>query len=190
VVRFGVPVAAGTPPGDYALIVGAYRGDNGQRLVAPEGDSYRLATVQVEKPVVPPTVDALALPLSEQREAAFGGVTLVGARANKLGFDHAPETPLAPGEPLSVLLHWQAATTSPSTPPLTLRLRDAQGAIVAEWPYDPTEGRYPTDNWDVGELVRDAQVRFLPAELTSGTYRLMLESEGHSALVAERIIVP
>ncbi|HEX8681601.1 MAG TPA: hypothetical protein VF707_04755, partial [Ardenticatenaceae bacterium] len=189
-VRLGVPVAIGTPPGDYALIIGAYRTDNGQRLLTPEGDAYRLATVRVEKPVVPPTVDALALPQSELREVSFGGVTLVGARANKLGFDHAPETPIAPGEPLSVLLYWQAAASSPAAPPLLLRLRDQRDALMAEWPFEPTEGRYPLENWDEGELVRDPQVRFLPADLAPGTYRLTLEGDTQRVIIAEHVVVP
>jgi 4-amino-4-deoxy-L-arabinose transferase-like glycosyltransferase len=188
-VRLGLPVAIGTPPGDYALIIGAYRTDNGQRLLTPEGDAYRLATVRVEKPVVPPTVDALALPQSELREVSFGGITLVGARANKLGFDHAPETPIAPGEPLSVLLYWQAAASAPAAPPLHLRLRGQRDTIVAEWPFEPTEGRYPLTNWDEGELVRDPQVRFLPAGLPPGSYRLSLEGDTPRALIGS-IVIP
>ena len=110
----GVPVPVGTPPGDYALIVGAYRSDSGARLLPPEGDAFRLATITVERPVTPPSLDALALAQGEARAVPFGDLTLVGAAANRLGSDHEPDAPLAPGDALSIRLAWQAERDAPS----------------------------------------------------------------------------
>jgi hypothetical protein len=89
-----------------------------------------------------------------------------------------------------VLLYWQAAASSPAAPPLLLRLRDQRDALMAEWPFEPTEGRYPLENWDEGELVRDPQVRFLPADLAPGTYRLTLEGDTQRVIIAEHVVVP
>lgn len=187
VIRMGIPVAVGTPPGEYALIMGAYRGDNGQRFVHPDGDAYRVASVRVEAPIVPPTIDALGLPHNQIRDVTFGDITLVGARANKLGFDHAPDTPLAPGEPVSLLLFWRAERAAPNTMPLTLRLDEPSGNTIAEWPLEPTETRHPLPQWTHHELVRDPQIRFLPGNTPPGTYRLTLQAQGEAAqaLVAE-----
>ena len=187
-VRMGIPVAVGTPPGDYALIMGAYRSDNGQRFVHSEGDAFRVATVRVEAPIVPPTIDALALRHNEKRDVTFGDTTLIGARANTLGFDHAPDTPLAPGEPFALLLFWRAERASPATIALTLRLYNQNGHMLLESPLEPTERRHPLPQWTEGELVRDPQVYFLPGEMAPGAYRLMLEGEGVEALVGELIV--
>ncbi|MDQ4075609.1 MAG: glycosyltransferase family 39 protein [Chloroflexota bacterium] len=175
-VRMGVPIAIGTPPGEYALVIGAYHRESGQRFVSEEGDTFHLSTVQVEAPIVPATAETLDLRHGEARDTTFGDVTLVGGRVNKLGSDHAPDAPLAAGDPLRLLLYWRAERDSPSVPPLALRLLDEHGAVVAEWPFEPTEGRYPSRRWIEQELVRDLQVRFLPDDLVPGSYRLLLTS--------------
>ncbi len=187
-LRLGIPVAVGTPPGDYSLVIGAYDAASGQRLVTSEGaDSLRLATVRVEKPAVPPTVEALALRPGEARAQPFGAITLIGARANKLGFDHAPDTPLARGEPLGVLLFWRAERDAPAAPSLQLQLLDGR-TVAAEWQLEPTEGRYPPPAWSAGEVVRDPQIRFLPGDLAPGRYRLVLVGADARAEVGEVVV--
>jgi hypothetical protein len=127
----------------------------------------------------------LGLRHQEAREISFGQITLVGARANKLGFDHTPDSPLAPGEPLSLLLYWRGEQDAPAKQPLMLRLYSKQGTLAAKWPFEATETRHPLQNWTKEELVRDPQVRFLPSDIAVGDYRLMLEGDGEEALVGK-----
>ena len=187
-LRIGVPLAVGTPPGNYRLIIGAYDSDNGQRRLHRDGDAYQLATMPVVAPLIPPTLDALGLRHNDVRDVSFGDVSLVGARANKLGFDHLPDTPLAAGEPLAVLLFWRAEQTSPLTRPFSLQLHDAKGQLITEWPLDATEGRYPIEKWGKGELIRDSQTRFLPHNIAPATYQLILSNNGVEALVGQLIV--
>jgi len=183
-LRMGVPLAVGTPPGDYRLIIGAYHSDNGQRLLHPDGDAYQLAIMPVRAPLIPPTLDALGLRHNEVRDVAFGDITLVGARSNKLGFDHAPDTPLAAGEPFALLLFWRAEQASPPVQPFSLQLHNQNGTLITEWPLDATEGRHPPENWSKGSLIRDPQTRFLPHNIEPATYQLILSSDGIEAEAA------
>ncbi len=185
--RLGVPVLPGTPPDTYRLIVGLYEAETGQRLRLSNGDdALTLTTVQVQRPPVPPLPDALDAAV--RRRVDLGDVTLLGWRFNKLGFDHAPDTPLAPGEPLSLVLFWQAERAAPRFPSLELLLVGPGEERVAEWPWTPVEGRYPPGRWEVGEVVRDPQVRFLPGNLAPGTYRLVLTGEGQQVGLGQLVV--
>ncbi len=184
--RLGVPIFPGTPPGTYRLIVGLYDMTTGERLRLPNGaDALDLATVQVERPAVPPDPDAL----DRQTEARvrLGDLTLLGWRFNKLGFDHAPETPLHSGEPLLVVLFWQAERDAPNAPTFTLRLLDAAGREVGAWAWVPTEGRFPLRAWRRGDVVRDPQVVFMPGVLP-GTYTLLLDTGGEQVLLGQVVV--
>lgn len=173
--RVGVPVLPGTPPGHYRLVIGLYDATNGARLPLADGsDALTLDTIQVRAPSVPPPAEALDL--VQRHEARLGQARLLGSRANRLGSDHAPETPLRAGEPLAVVLFWQTEQTAPGLPSLTLRL---EGPGQAEWPWQPVEGRHPPATWVAGEVVRDPQTFFLPADLPPGRYRVQLLASGH-----------
>ncbi|MDQ7030304.1 MAG: glycosyltransferase family 39 protein [Ardenticatenia bacterium] len=171
--RLGVPVLPGTPPGTYRLIVGLYDQATGTRLPLDGGnDALALADVRVRRPAVPPTADALDAAVRQR--IALGDVSLLGWRFNKLGFDHAPKTPLAPGDPLSVVLFWKAERPAPAIPSLSLVVVIPGGRTVAAWTWVPADGRYPPEMWEAGEIVRDPQVGFLPGNVPEGTARLLL----------------
>ena len=174
--QFGVPVRGGTPPGSYRLVIGLYEPDTGERLlVDPDSEAYLLRTIIIERPTVPP--DAAALDMLETRRVAAGEIDLLGWRFNRLGVDHAPETPLQPGDPLSVVLFWQAREASPALPTLALDLLADDGRSLARWDWTPLEGRYATSAWLAGEIVRDPQTRLLPTHLAPGRYTLVLAVE-------------
>jgi mannosyltransferase len=187
-VLMGLPVAVGAAPGTHRLIVGAYDPVTGQRFVTEEGDAYELGAVSVAVPVEPPAVEALALRPGEEQHASYGDLTLVGARANRLGHDHEPTTPLAAGEPVSLLLYWRAEVASPVFPALLIRMLDDRHHAVAEWSLEPLEGRYPPEQWRQGELARDPHIRFIPADVAAGRYRLLLEDGSTRTLIGEIVV--
>jgi tetratricopeptide (TPR) repeat protein len=66
---------------------------------------------------------------------------------------------------------------SPTAPRLidytvSIQLRDAAGAIVAQSDGWPRRGSYPTSLWEPGEVVADGHTLFLPADLPAGRYGL------------------
>ena len=184
--RVGVPIFPGTPPGTYRLIVGVYDAATGARLPLPDGaDALILAAVQVERPAVPPDPDALDRRVEAHER--LGDLTLMGWRFNKLGFDHAPETPLHAGEPMQVVLFWRAERDAPHAPAFTLRLLDADGREVGAWGWTPTEGRFPLDAWRQGDVVRDPQVVFVPG-VPPGAYTLVLDADGERVVLGRVVL--
>jgi mannosyltransferase len=188
-LRMGMAVPVGTPPGDYRLILGAYDSNTGQRLATASGDALEIGSIQVIAPPVPPTVDAINLPNAQFMDTSFGSLALVAAQANKLGSDHAPETPLRAGDPLSVLLYWQLRTAEATLPALTLQLRDSAAQPRAEWQFTPTDNTYPLDQWRVNDLIRDPYTYFLPADFPPGTYDLVVTNGTITQLIEKMVIV-
>jgi hypothetical protein len=185
--QFGLPVLPGTLPGTYRLIVGLFDAETMARLPLPDStDALTLASIRVERPSVPPTVDSLDTAV--RRPLPLGHVHLLGWRFNKLGFDSVPETPLRPGEPLSVVLFWKAMAVAPTVPPLALQLIAPSGQTIVEQPWTPVEGRYAPNLWEAGEVVRDPQVYFIPGNLAPGRYRLAL-SGGQQRIVLGNVAI-
>lgn len=166
----GILVPFGTPPGPAELRVGLYDAATGQRLPAAGGGDYvSLGPVEVQRPAVPPPVEVFNLPV--RSDAQFGDLTLLGLSAFRRGFDHAPDTPIHPGDELQVTLYWQAGRDAPrlATQELTLALADTAARVEA------TPGTaYPLGQWRAGEVVREAHLLPLPADLPPGRYTLTL----------------
>lgn len=173
-IRMGISIPVGTIPGDYRLIMGAYDRATGQRFETAVGDAVQIGTIQVTAPPTPPTLDTINMPNGQFMDMPFGSLVLVAAQVNKLGSDHAPETPFRAGEPLSALLYWQIRQPSAELPALTIQLQDRAAHPRAEWQLTPTDGTYPLDQWRVGDLIRDPHTYFLPADLAPGTYELIV----------------
>jgi hypothetical protein len=167
-----VPVPPGTPPGDYALVVGLYRPDTWQRLpiLTPQldawGDVVSLGTVTVARPNEPPSVAELGL--TERLERTFAeGLTL-------LGFASEGEQ-LVRSDFLRVALFWEAVDPPLPDLQLRLRLRDDGGAVVVERIVRPSNNRYPTTAWQSGERVRDNHALWIPQDLLPGQYTLQIQ---------------
>ena len=170
--RYGVLVPPGTPPGTYRLITGMYGYDTGQRLPVTRdekavGDFVDLGEVRVERPRVPPPVEALGL--SRRVEADYGPVRLLGYTLDKRGAEGQRDAPLHPGDTLRITLFWQVREHPPTDFRLTLRLLDGD-TVRAERQVVPTEGLYPVTRWMPGELVRDPHDLPLPSDLPPRRY--------------------
>jgi hypothetical protein len=166
--RHGLLVAAGTPPGEYALRLSvAAEGDDRPLDVLdgdgqPQGSALVLARVPVETPAEP--LDAAALPIQIARRADFGtGVRL-------LGFSLGADT-LAAGETLNFSLFWQALADQSAPCVVFAQLQDSQNRPLALSESPPA---YPTDQWRAGMLLRDPHTILLPPELPADEYRLVV----------------
>ena len=159
-----LPVPAGTPPGQYAVELVVYDPVTGQPWPSQAGDlaltpnGLRLGEVTVVRPEPsPPMQPALA---------TFGPLALIEATS--------PATTVAPGGQVPVDLLWQAAEAPGEPLVVVTQLQDAAGQVAAGLEAQPLDGRYPTQNWAAGELVRDRHTLTLPADLAPGAYRLIV----------------
>lgn len=143
-------VPPGTPPGAYRLIVALYDPQNGQRLATPAGDALEIGAVTLARPArpLPPEI----VPMQQRLYRTVGPLTLVGYDAHPVGFAHAPQTPVQPGQRLRVTLYWQAPDPLPPDWPEDLPLRLGLGGQVVAAPV--AGPAYPTGTWPAGEFVR------------------------------------
>jgi mannosyltransferase len=165
-----LPVPAGTPPGRYSVVLLVYDPATGRpwarttvsgetpSYAAPSGDGINLGQIEVAKPAVAQGERPV--------RAQFGPLALVEAGS--------PAAALSPGDQVPVELLWQA-THAPGEPlVVVIQLLDGHDSVVAGLEAQPLDGRYPTQDWASGELVRDRHNLALPANLRSGAYRLVV----------------
>ncbi|NLD71618.1 MAG: hypothetical protein GX649_02750, partial [Chloroflexi bacterium] len=176
----GLLVRPGTPPGEHTLRIGLYDGATGQRLpVSSGGDALDLATLRVTPPASPPPVGALGI--ERFVSARAGGLALLGYNLHRLGFDHEELGIVHPGEALSLVLFWERQEGPAEGDAPILSLRDGRGRLAWEGALRILNGDYPPEEWGPGEIVRDAQVVPLPADLAPGTYGLYIALPGADA---------
>ena len=159
-----LPVPPGTPPGSYGVELVVYDPATGNPWPAQTGtlastqNGLRLGEITVVRPASPPPMRPAA--------ARFGPLALIEASS--------PATTIAPGGQIPVDLLWQAATAPAEPLVVVVQLQDAAGAVVAGLEAQPLDGRYPTQEWIAGELVRDRHTLAVPADLAPGQYRLII----------------
>jgi mannosyltransferase len=186
--RHGLLIEPGTPPGEYHIIAGLYDAASGQRLPAPAGDFVELGTLSVERPAVPPPVAALGF--DHPAGADLGPLRLLGYDRYKLGHSYDPETPLHAGDPLHVVLYWQAQSHPQADFQVALRLAPAANtaAPVAEATFPAAGVDYPTTRWEPGEMVRAQFDLFLPGNAAPGNYRASLRLvDGSGATIGDEV---
>ena len=162
----GIAIPWGTPPGLYRMMLVLYNAATGARVSQHGQEMLPIGAVAVEQASQPP-VEIISL--QHRLNAALGPVRLVGYDAHRLGYAHAPATPLQPGDTVHFTLYWQAPEPLPADWPadltLTLRLGDQQiSAPLAG-------GAYPTADWSAGELVR-------------GTFDLLYDGKSSRPIIA------
>lgn len=157
-------IAPGTAPGPYELVLVVYDPQTGQPLSAASAagelsSQITLGQVEVVRPAQPPT--------AQRAVADFGPLRLVEAAT--------PAAAISPGDALPVELLWQAAPDFAAEPlVVVVQLLDSAGGVAASLEVEPLAGRYPTTQWQPGELVRDRQVLTAPASLAPGRYQLIV----------------
>jgi hypothetical protein len=177
--NYGLLVLPAVPPGDYAIEIGMYGLNDGQRLPVVEGeqkggDRILLQPIRVVAAAAPPPLSVLDM--KEQLRISVGDLTLLGYDLSKLGFEHQPDAPWHPGDVLHLTLFWQARRQPQSDVSLVLQLRDDKGAVRLEKRGQPTEGMYPCQQWHANEIVRDQHNLVLPPDLPAGRYQILLSA--------------
>jgi mannosyltransferase len=172
--RHGLLIEPGTPPGEYRVIAGLYDAATGQRLPTATGDFVELGAFTVVKPGTPPPLEALHF----QYPAAvdFGLLRLLGYERYKLGHSYDPDTPLRPGDPLHVVLYWQAQSLLQQDWLLEMQLVPVTlpTSLLAQGVFPAAGVDYPTTRWEPGEVVRAQFDLFLPGDAPPGDYCVSL----------------
>ena len=169
VQRVEVPLAPGTPPGNYRLRVGLFAPESGERLPQLDensryaGDAYTIETVPILAAGQLP--DQRPQPPHPRHEEVRPGLLL-------LGYERGATT-IPTGEPVGLTLWWQATQPQPA---LVARLElirpDNSGRILGDT--QPVGGTYPFSQWQTPIFLRDI-VQIRPSNNTPpGQYRLQL----------------
>lgn len=177
---YGLLVRPGTPPGPHTVRIGLYSAADGHRLAVsaagqPLGDALDLDTVTVVAPSTPPP--AGALDVQHRDSIAWDGVALLGHNLHRLGAEHEVDLVLHRGDAASLVLFWQRQEGAAPGDAWVASLRDRRGRTVWDQALRIAGGDWPPAQWEPGEIVRDAHVLSLPAEVSPGTYGLYLAPE-------------
>lgn len=155
--------AQGDYPQLYRLSSGLYYLPSMKRLPVTYPNGYRPPDNSIDLgPVAVVPTDAGEVPPASRRAtpARFGeAITLVGAR---LEFKEAGS--------LKVSTYWQAETQVERDYTIFLHAYGENGKLAAQVDSQPRQGRFPTSQWQPGEVVEDQSQLWL----TPGAYALAL----------------
>lgn len=175
--RVRVQTEDGTPPGSYVLEIGWWSAATGQRLPVLDAQG-RFAGTTI--PIGPITVtrrtralDLSAVHISHRLDAAWNGLKL-------LGFEQWPAT-VRQGETEFVTLYWQAGKAPLPDHRVTLQMRGADQRVTTLADDGPVHGRYPTSQWQAGELVADRLALRIPPDTPPGSFALEVQVDGWTA---------
>jgi hypothetical protein len=112
--------------------------------------------------------------MQNAEEVPLGELSLLGYDAHKLGFDHQPEAPLAPGDVVHVGLYWRAERQPVGDWQMTLALAGPDGVTTASISGAPVTS-YPTSRWQAGDVWRGLFNLVIPSAGPGGHYRLRLQ---------------
>lgn len=175
----GILIPPGTPPGTYALWMGMYDPQTGDRLpLRMEGteitdriDAGRLLVekLNVEKTIAP----RAAIEVMRDLEWRTGEVELIGYDLQQFAFK--------PGEFIPLVLYFQARGKTTSDLNLSVQLRDLSENVIAS---ARTFENYPTRRWGVNEIVRDAEILNVSPNVPQGEYKIVVTDDAMSFEVA------
>ena len=90
----------------------------------------------------------------------------LGDVANLVGFE------IKQGDPLRVVLIWEATAVPLTHYSVFVHLLDESGAIVGQGDGPPVGGDYPTHLWEPGELIVDEHKMVIDPDAQQGSYHL------------------
>ncbi len=164
----GLLIPAGTPPGQYRLLLSVRRVSDDRPLDLldaqgqPLGAELLLHEVEVVDPN--PPVGPAALPVQTITNTVFDQqVRLVGYSLGR--------GPFKAGESLPLNLFWESLAAAPGPLTAVIQLQDTNGQTAFLYEREPLR---PTSQWQPGTLLRDPYDLPLPPTLPPGDYRLVL----------------
>jgi mannosyltransferase len=157
------------PAGDYRLML---------QMIGPQGENSPPVELGAVKVGGRPHVFAPPAQIA----VASGG--RIGDFARLLGFDTDPAPSVTadgsatitvvPASTLASTLFWQAEGANDVPYAVSLQLLDENGVLRAQHDQQPGDGAFPTTSWVHGEVLSDTYQLKLPADLTPGSYRLIV----------------
>ncbi|MHB9089908.1 MAG: hypothetical protein ACYC7H_00675, partial [Chloroflexota bacterium] len=166
VLRQTLRLPPGTAPGNYTLVLGV-TGPDGQRI-APAAGTNPDRTVPLGGGVtVGPWRKNMPAP-NLDRTASLS----VDGRFALAGAKFPAGTAVTPGQALSVELYWEAKTNVGAAYDVILSLVGPDGKESARSGGPTAGGRYPTDKWRSGDVVRDPRQLPVSARAAAGEHRL------------------
>ncbi len=152
------------PPGYRWLPVGMIGGMAAIGVLA-------LITGVVQPFAPPPPAPQAELAAARPSGQVFGGrLELLALQWQ--GAAAAADGQMAPGAAETLTLYWRALEPLSEDLRTTLRLTDEAGDLAWEWKRSPAAGRYSTDRWPVGRLVRDTYL--VPSDALARAERIEL----------------
>ena len=178
---YHLPVAAGTPPGEYELRIGVYLWKTGERLPATGGEEPILP-VQVGVPEQPPHVTALRIPHWVEQQ--------VTSQLRLLGHDIGAEYVIA-GDTLYLRLFWEATAAMDEAYGLQLALRGHDGERYGATQFELVNTDYPTTRWRKGQLLQERYYLAVDERVPTGeaTVELNLVDEEGKLVLSDPIAV-
>ncbi len=173
---------AGTPPGEYNVVVGVFDrftltpasvlGADGN----PAGPDLKLGTLKITPPRTRPDLQSLRVPTNARIQycEAIGLWTMTADR-----------TRAAPGEIVGLRWVWEALETPETALTARLTLENAAGVGLRDWTLPLAAAWWPTDRWSVGERWVGRPIIRLPGGLESGEYRLSVRLPDCDVALAE-----
>lgn len=174
---YTLPSLPATPPGEYRIEVAVYEPERLERLPLlgemAGCQAFTIGTLQIVEPLLPPEVEP---------QAWLGEEIAPGIRL--LGYD-LPLERVKPGGEIALTLYWEALEDVASDYLFSLQLRDGEGQVWREEVGRPVDGRYPTLEWEKGEVIRDWHKIGVEAGASGGTYTLSLRVMEGSKVIGE-----
>jgi hypothetical protein len=193
-----LPLAAGTPPLNYALALGVYVPVEGSAQPvdvvdeqgAPQGQQVILSDVQLSRPQFNRGDGGQSIihnPYNLPQPRWLKTPISLSAGLQLLAHEFAPG-PVSPGQSVPIFLTWQA--TRPGLPSLEPEVVLEQNADVEV----TTRGLllvhdYPTTKWQAGEVVRERRLLQIPLLATQGSATLSLRLGNRTELLGTMEIV-
>lgn len=177
---YTLPSLPATPPGEYYIEVAVYDEETLSRLPivgrVSRMQTAEVGTLQVVEPLLPPLVEPQVKLEVE-----------IAPRVRLLGYD-LPGEKVEPGEEIPLTLYWEALEDVGSDYLLSLQLRDGEGKVWGEEVGRPVDGRYPTLEWEKGEVIRDWHKMGVEAGASEGAYTLFLKVMERGRVIGERAL--
>ena len=162
--HLSLPVAPGTPPGDYAVHFSLYSA-SADSLLSVLDDTGQYAGTNVRLPLhiarASSSPDPEDLSIRTRSDAPAEGLTLLGFNLDT--------TNLRPGERIYLTLFWQTHEPSLHDGDVALTLGDTPIYTGA-----PVHDTYPISSWAIGEVVIDRYNPRLPRHMPPGSHPLRL----------------